>query len=134
MVEQTDRHPQILIVEDDPSIDSLMKFILVNQDHWKPTSVANGKHAIEAWQSGNYDVILMDIKMPVLDGIEAAKKIRELERKTGCKRTPIIGFTACVSKETCRECLDAGMDDFITKPTKMTDLVETVSKHLPDIF
>lgn len=131
---QNDRHPQILIVEDDPSIDSLMRFILSNQDHWKPTSVVNGKDAVEAWQNGNYDIILMDIKMPMMDGIDATRKIRELERKTGRKRTPIIGFTACVSKETCQKCLNEGMDDFITKPTKITTLVETVSKHLPDFF
>jgi CheY-like chemotaxis protein len=134
MVNQTDRYPQILIVEDDPSIDSLLEFILREQDHWNTTSVVNGRHAVEAWQSGNYDVILMDVRMPAIDGIDATKKIREKERESGRKRTPIIGFTAYVSKKTCQECLDADMDDFISKPTKIKTLVETVEKHLPDFF
>lgn len=134
VVNQTDRHPQILIAEDDPSIDSLLKLILRKQDHWKTTSVVDGRHAVEAWQSGNYDVILMDVRMPVMDGIEATKKIRAIERESGRKRTPIIGFSAFASKGTCQQCLDADMDDFISKPVKIKILVETVDKHLPDFF
>ena len=122
--------PHILIVEDEPSIESLLVTILAKQDYWITSTVTDGAQAVEAWENGNYDVILMDIKMPNMDGIQATKKIREAEEKAGHKRTPIIAFTACVDKETCQECFDAGADEFLSKPTKMENLVQAVSKYI----
>jgi two-component system, sensor histidine kinase and response regulator len=125
------RHPpQILIVEDDPSIKNLMEMIVKKEDRWQPTTVECGKNAVEAWHTGVFDVILMDLRMPSMDGIEATKKIREQEKRSGRKYTPIIAFTALVDDDTRQKCIEAGFDDFIIKPANLRNVIDTISKHL----
>ncbi|WP_051361309.1 response regulator [Desulfuromonas sp. TF] len=125
------RHPQILIVEDDSLIRELMKRIVEIEDHWQPTVVKSGANAVEAWENGDFDVILMDLRMPEIDGIEATKRIREHEKRSGRKRTPIIAFTVMVGEEYRQKCDEAGMDDFIEKPGNIKNVVGTIYKHLP---
>jgi two-component system, sensor histidine kinase and response regulator len=126
------RHrPQILIAEDDPSIKDLMKMVVKKEDHWQPTAVECGKNAVEAWHTGVFDVILMDLRMPSMDGIEATKQIREQERLSGRRYTPIIAFTALVDDDIRQKCIEAGFDDFITKPAKLKNVIDTINKHLP---
>lgn len=124
-------HPQILIVEDESLISELIKRILENEDHWRPTAVNCGEHAIEAWDKGAFDVILMDCRMPGIDGFEATKHIRELERRSGRKHTPIIAFTVLDTVEIRQKCKEVGMDDFIAKPYNIKDIIETIYRHLP---
>jgi len=131
MTNDTGRHPQILIAEDDSLIRELMKRIVEIEDHWKPTVVASGAYAVEAWENGDFDVILMDLRMPEIDGIEATRQIREHEKRSGRKRTPIIAFTVMVGEEYRRKCNEAGMDDYIEKPGNMKKVVDTIYKHLP---
>ena len=125
-------HPQILIVEDDSLISELMKRIVEIEDHWQPTNVNSGIHAVEAWDNGNFDVILMDLRMPLMDGIEATKQIREQESLSGRRRTPIIAFTVMTEYDYRQKCIEVGMDDFIEKPGNIQKFVETIYKHLPD--
>ncbi len=75
----------------------------------------NGKSAVEMWESGNYDLILMDIQMPLLNGFEATAAIREIERIRG-GHTPIVAMTAHALKKDEEMCLDAGMDAYVSKP------------------
>ena len=87
----------------------------------------NGQEAIEAFESGNYDLIFMDIQMPVMDGIEATKRIRDLERGSGSAgRIPILALTAHAVKEYIDACLQAGMDDYLIKPVFRQDLLDKV--------
>ena len=87
----------------------------------------NGQEAIEAFESGDYDLIFMDIQMPVMDGIEATKRIRDLEKGNGsARRIPILALTAHAVKEYIDACLQAGMDDYLIKPVFRQDLLGKV--------
>ena len=77
-------------------------------------TVADGAQAVEAARTGRYDLILMDVHMPVMDGLEAARAIRRLEGDAG--RIPIIALTANVQPEQVLRCREAGMDDHVGKP------------------
>jgi len=76
--------------------------------------------------AGTYDLVLMDIQMPVMDGYEATRQIREWEKKQGKITTPIIALTAHALEEEKNKCLDAGCDDFLTKPVKKKDLLKRI--------
>jgi two-component system, sensor histidine kinase and response regulator len=81
----------------------------------------NGEEAITRWQQEPFDVILMDVQMPVLDGLEATRRIRELEGGTG-RHIPIIAMTARAMKGDRERCLSSGMDDYVSKPVRRSDL------------
>jgi CheY-like chemotaxis protein len=86
--------------------------------------VANGKEAIEALQRADYDVVLMDVHMPEMDGIEAAGRIRALPGRPA--KTPIIAVTANIMDDDRKRCLAAGMDDFLSKPIAPDALFEVL--------
>jgi CheY-like chemotaxis protein len=81
----------------------------------------NGREAIERFESEPFDVVLMDVEMPVMDGIEAAIRIRALEQTSG-GRIPIIAMTAHVLADVQERCRAAGMDDYLAKPIQPADL------------
>jgi two-component system, sensor histidine kinase and response regulator len=96
------------------------------------TEVAeNGALAVQAIQEREFDVVLMDCQMPVLDGFEATRQIRDLERPLA-KRTPIIALTANAMQGDRERCLDAGMDDYVAKPVTVTALDQALRKWLPE--
>jgi CheY-like chemotaxis protein len=76
--------------------------------------VNNGREAIAAWRTGQYDIILMDCQMPILDGYSATREIRQIEQ--GKSHIPIVALTANAMKGAELECREAGMDDYLTKP------------------
>ncbi len=88
----------------------------------------NGKEAVQLYKDQSFDIILMDIQMPVMDGYEATARIRKIEN--GKVHTPIIAMTAHAIKGYQEECINAGMDDYITKPLKREVLISTVSKWI----
>jgi CheY-like chemotaxis protein len=90
---------------------------------------ANGKEALEMFGIKQYDLILMDIMMPVMDGIVATKKIREIESTTG-KHVPIIAITANALVGDRDNCLAAGVDDYIAKPFQAEVLVKMMKNLL----
>ena len=94
--------------------------------------VADGKLAFEAWRDGAYDLILMDIQMPVMDGIDAARAIRTAEREQGRPRTPIVALTANALSHQVEEYLAAGMDGHVAKPIEIAKLYEAISRALND--
>ncbi|MDF1844546.1 MAG: response regulator [Rubripirellula sp.] len=81
----------------------------------------NGKEAVEFWQRGDFDLILMDVQMPEMNGLEATRRIRQLESKTS-QHIPIIAMTAHAMKQDRIRCLESGMDDHIAKPVRKPDL------------
>ncbi|TWU41083.1 hybrid sensor histidine kinase/response regulator [Novipirellula artificiosorum] len=96
--------------------------------------VANdGREAVSRWQTEPFDVILMDMHMPVMDGIEATKAIRQIEQSSDCSDPiPIIALTAAAMQEDSEACLNAGMDGFLAKPIHAKKLQEMLAKFSPD--
>lgn len=120
----------ILLVEDNPVNQEVALSALEQLGHY--TDLAkNGKEGVKKWEDGHYNLVLMDVQMPVMDGLEATRMIREKEEEKGKgldsgskMRTPIFGMTARVMAGDKEECLAAGMDDFIPKPINLDQLRE----------
>ena len=124
--------PWILVAEDQPEISQLMAQLIKARDQWKVEIVENGEVAIKEWNRGDYDIIIMDIQMPVKGGIEATKEIRKAEKDNKSDhRIPIIALTANSSYK--RATIEAGMDDFLSKPFKVKVLIEAINKQLKKI-
>ncbi len=125
-----DHSPVILVVED-VELNMMLITTLIRQMIPKVTvlEARNGKEATEVVISGNPDLIFMDVQMPVMSGTEAAEAIRSHETGRGT-RIPIVALTAGAIKGEKERCLDAGMDDFLTKPIDRTLLNQMLQKHL----
>lgn len=107
---------KILLVEDNILNQRIVTLTLKKFNH-EVTIANNGVEAIEHFKQRNFDVVLMDIMMPVMDGLEATVKIREIENQNNVdKRTPIIALTANTMDNDKEKCLSFGMDEFMTKP------------------
>ena len=91
------------------------------------TQTQNGKEAFEMFTQKNFDLVMMDVQMPVMNGYEATGRIREWERSNDT-RTPIVALTAFTIKGDREKCLEAGMDDYLSKPVNLDELHEMVSK------
>ncbi|MBI9098650.1 MAG: response regulator, partial [Spirochaetaceae bacterium] len=114
----------ILIVEDHPVNQQLFKTILKKIGYPSDTA-SNGLEAVEAVEKHHYDLIFMDCQMPVMNGYEATKKIREMALKI-----PIIAVTASATTGEYEKCIESGMTDFLTKPFKKADLLPVLKKWL----
>jgi len=117
----------VLIVEDSETLRRLTTRQLSTLG-LKTDTAGDGQQAIEKYTRGQYDMILMDVMMPNVSGLEATKEIRKLEESNGAPRVPIIAMTAYGERA---ECLEAGMDDYLFKPVRLSDLRMTMSKWLP---
>jgi len=118
---------RILVVEDDATLQRLLATILARQGI-DCTLAKDGKGAVEQWEQDGFDFIFMDVQMPVMDGLEAARIIREKERMRG-GHTVIIGVTAFALENEREMCLNAGMDDVVTKPIDLDVLFRLIEKH-----
>ena len=120
----------ILVAEDSPINQKVICGLLSRQGS-TVTLAANGKEVWQRFSEGRYDVVLMDVQMPELDGFEATRLIRETERSAGaCSHTPILAVTAHASRQQHDQCLAAGMDGVITKPVNAAELVEAIGSVL----
>ncbi|MBI2353712.1 MAG: response regulator [Deltaproteobacteria bacterium] len=93
----------------------------------RATVVTNGREAVYAWCGGGFDLVLMDVQMPEMDGLAATRAIREQERSRG-GHIPIIAMTAHVMHQDVALCLEAGMDDHLGKPLRRVDLEKAVAR------
>jgi two-component system, sensor histidine kinase and response regulator len=89
----------------------------------------NGREALEMLKKQNFDIVLMDIQMPEMDGFEATKRIREKEQASGTHQ-PIIALTAHAMKGDRERCLASGMDDYLNKPIRPDELDEILERYL----
>jgi len=112
---------RLLLAEDNPVNQLLATRILEKQGH-VVTAVANGQEAVEISARDRFDVVLMDVQMPVVDGLMATRQIRERERQTG-SHLPIVALTARAMDEDQDTCIAAGMDAFLSKPIRASDLL-----------
>ncbi len=120
---------RVLVVEDIPLNQRIVTDML-KQYEMKIDCVNDGLEAIEAWQQENYDVILMDCRMPNMDGYTATAKIRELEQQQQKNRIPIFALTANALLEDIKKCKAVGMDNVITKPIQQEQLKQNLLKWL----
>lgn len=117
--------PRILLVEDQENNILVANFFLDDRG-FKVTIAYNGQEALEILEKQTFDLIIMDIQMPIMDGLTATRKIRERETLNRSKRTPILAMTANALKEDRQICLDAGMDDYVSKPIDVTRMNEKI--------
>jgi two-component system sensor histidine kinase/response regulator len=119
---------RVLVAEDNEFNQDLIEELL-EQNGMVVTLCGNGREALEALAEQRYDIVLMDVQMPVMDGYEATRQIRATPALAGqC----VIAMTANVMAEDRMRCLKAGMDDFLTKPIYEAILYQTLAKWLPD--
>src|SRR6202000_1505763 len=95
-----------------------------------PVLTANGRETLEAWEAEAWDIVLMDIQMPEMNGIEATRAIRAREAGTGRARTPIVAVTANAMTHQLAEYRAAGMDGVVAKPVDMATLFEVMDRAL----
>jgi two-component system sensor histidine kinase/response regulator len=120
---------QILMAEDNPLNHRIVRFMLAKFGHTL-TIVVNGRKAIEALERQPFDLVLMDLQMPEMDGLQATLAIRASEALTG-RHVPIIALTANAFKEDRDRCMKAGMDDYLSKPFQSEKLREAIEFCLP---
>jgi PAS domain S-box-containing protein len=119
---------KILLAEDNEANQFLIKAITKSQD-WDITVVDNGALAVEKYKTDQFNIILMDVQMPVMNGYEATKIIRQIDLDKGIY-TPIIALTAYAMKSDKDICIESGMDDYISKPFKRQQFLEVISNVL----
>jgi len=123
---------RILLVEDHPVNRSLIEAILAEQGLGRESIVVavNGKEGVEKFKEGDFDLVLMDIEMPVMNGKDALLKILEYEKENGLEHTPIVALTAHASSEFRTNSLKLGFDDYLVKPIEDRPLNQVLSKYL----
>jgi signal transduction histidine kinase/ActR/RegA family two-component response regulator len=121
-----------ILAAEDNAVNQLVLKTLLAQAGVEPEMVANGAEAVRAWERGHWDLILMDVQMPVMDGPTAVREIRAAEARSGRPRTPILALTANVMSHQIAEYMAAGMDGFIAKPIEVKALFEAVEAALAE--
>jgi signal transduction histidine kinase/ActR/RegA family two-component response regulator len=120
---------RILMAEDNKVNQAVVSRILERAGH-TVTIAVNGEEAAEMYLASGFDLVLMDVHMPVLDGFEATARIREMERSKGT-HTPLIALTANAMDGDRERCLRAGMDGYISKPVRRDELLDTIAQFAP---
>ena len=121
----------VLLAEDNEVNQKVAIKILEKYNH-TVTVVGNGLDAFEAVKAQRYDVVLMDVQMPVMGGFEATREIRQYEKETGVPRTPIVALTAHAMLGDREKCIQAQMDEYLSKPLKQNLLMQTILRVASD--
>jgi CheY-like chemotaxis protein len=125
---QVQRPVRVLVAEDN-SVNQRVASAMLQRLGIRADLVANGEEAVEALERMPYDLVFMDCRMPVMDGYTACRRIRE--REQGQRHTPVIAMTASVIQGDRERCLEAGMDDYLSKPVRLQELSAMVRRWLP---
>jgi len=121
---------KLLLVEDDP-VNQVVARETLERLGFVVDLAETGVQAVQMFAEGVHDLILMDVQMPEMDGIEATRRIRALETEQGATRIPIVALTAHALEEDSQRCLDAGMDDYLSKPILLPYLLKALAPLLP---
>jgi two-component system, sensor histidine kinase len=121
-----------VLAAEDNSVNQLVLKTLLHQIGVEPVVVGNGEEAVAAWATAPWDVILMDMQMPVMDGLAATRRIREVEAAEGRARTPILALTANAMSHQIQQCLAAGMDGHVAKPIEAARLFAALEAALAE--
>ncbi len=121
---------RLLLAEDNP-VNQKVAVKILKKSGFRVDVVPDGKQAAEAVATGRYDLVLMDVQMPEMDGYEATAAIRSREAETRGPRIPIIAMTANAMKGDRERCLAKGMDGYVPKPIHAPKLIGTIEEHLP---
>ncbi|NTU97242.1 MAG: response regulator [Chlorobiaceae bacterium] len=130
---QSIRKDAVILLVEDNVINQQVALAMFGKLPCKVEVASNGMEAIEAMKTGVYDLVVMDVQMPVMGGIEATREIRKTGNGILGRNVPIIAMTANATEEDRKNCLKAGMNDFLTKPFLIQSLKEVLQKWLPDI-
>ncbi len=126
------RSLRILLAEDGYANQKLATALLEKWGH-RVTLAQNGQQAIDLWNSDTFDLILMDVQMPIMDGLQATRLIRSAEQQHGTgKHIPIVAITARAMKGDRQKCLDAGMDGYLSKPIRRNELYQAIRPLFPE--
>ena len=120
--------PLVLVAEDSP-VNQIVAVRALERCGCRAQVAADGREALRALATRRYDAVLMDCQMPEMDGYEATAQLRRLEQ--GAEHTPVIAMTAYAMKGDLEKCLEAGMDDYISKPMRYQALVDTLRRWVP---
>ncbi|MBT8211802.1 MAG: response regulator, partial [Acidimicrobiia bacterium] len=118
-----------VLVVDDSAVNQRITFLMLDRLGCRVDTAANGLEAIEAVRAVPYDIVLMDVQMPTMDGLEATRQIRSAERSG--EHIPIVAMTAFAMRGDRERCLEAGMDDYLAKPVSPEDLEVKMTKWAP---
>jgi CheY-like chemotaxis protein len=123
---------RILLAEDN-AVNQLLAVRMLEKHGYIVTVANDGKQALAALEGDKFDVILMDVQMPEMDGLEATAEIRKREKASGGPHQPILAMTAHAIAGDRERCIDAGMDGYVSKPFRLADLlkeIESVTRTL----
>jgi CheY-like chemotaxis protein len=123
------RHPLRILLAEDNVVNQKLAMRLLQQMGYRADLASNGIEAIECMERQPYDVVLMDVQMPEMDGLEASRRINA--KWSADERPRIVAMTANAMQADREECLAAGMDDYVTKPIRVDRLVEALSNANP---
>ncbi|MBY0237413.1 MAG: response regulator, partial [Burkholderiaceae bacterium] len=121
---------RVLLV-DDSAVNVLVASSMLEQCGLQVDQAENGQEALDQLKTKDYDLVLMDCQMPVLDGFEATRQWRSIERRDAMGHVPIVALTASAVNGDRDRCIQSGMDDYLVKPFEMDDLLGVAQRHLP---
>ncbi|GAB5524166.1 MAG: hypothetical protein Roseis2KO_20380 [Roseivirga sp.] len=120
-------YKKVLVAEDSSVIQNLLKKILMFEN-CKITSAKDGQVALDKFEESDFDLVIMDINLPTLDGIEVTKRIRAIRKKKG--EVPIIGISGNAKNLPVASFFEAGMNEYLQKPLDYDQLIELVKKYV----
>jgi len=123
---------KVLIVDDEVINRKLLSLLAKNIGGESTTAItaSNGQKAVEAFIKDDFELVIMDLMMPEMDGIEATRKIREFEKESNRAATTILAVTGCDGKKYWEKCEEAGMNDIVHKPVTLDIFKSTILKHI----
>jgi len=121
-----------VLAAEDNEVNQLVITTLLGQAGITPVIVGDGAQALQAWRDQEWDVILMDVQMPVMDGLDATREIRRAEARSGRARTPVIGLTANAMTHQSAAYLDGGMDAVVAKPIRIGEFFQILERVITE--